>query len=197
MKKIIISGMAALTAVLASSSAYSAPGGIGMQVSPFKEHSDFVYVVYQDGEFVTFVDARSYDDSFGPNGWVTVGAYDYSSTQSTGFISCAGPAFANAVSVNKNSGDTSINATLDPSDTTNCSSYNVFASVTVDLAGQNDGWKISNQGTGKSTDNGTNYKYNFQAEDFSESFTGTNGFYTGTFGGTASSIHHTSLTKVE
>lgn len=196
MKKTIISGMVAMAAVVASSSVYSVPGGNGTQVSHYKNISDRVEGGICDGDICANFTAYTFDDSTGLQGTVLVDSYD-SVTSESMFISCSGPAFANAVSVNKTKGTSSVYATLNPLDTS-CVSVNVSASITVDLTGQYDGYaKFSNHGNGNSIIDGVNYKYNFQGDTFTVISTGTTGLYTGTLPGQAETYRYTELTKVK
>ena len=67
--------------------------------------------------------AYSYDDLSGvPQGSISVDTFssDYSSYSS---IYCSGPAYAGIVSTNQGNGNTTVKATLNPSDPS-CSSYN-------------------------------------------------------------------------
>ena len=86
------------------------------------------------------------------------------------------------------SGNVSTNAVLDPADQT-CSGTYVGPALTVELYGQpnltNGGERRSEKGSGQVWTEGSNYKYNFQWDGFSETFVGTIGFASGTFGGTA------------
>ena len=183
--------------VVASPLTYSAPSH-GTQVTKFLSFLESAYGYYDDGvgSYAVF-QAVAYDDFSGQRqGWATVYGYD-SNTSSDYSIRCSGPAYANVVSVNKINGDSSINATLDPS-SGDCSNYNVSAPVTLNVAGKYDGNdRYSTNGTGKGTYYGANYKYNSQYDSFGETFTGTNGFYTGTFTGGAGTERRTERQKVK
>jgi len=97
--------------------------------------------------------------------------------------------------VNQGTGNSSINATLDPA-SLDCFPYNVSSPLTVTLSGKANGTGSSHDnGSGKSTYLGTSYKYNFQNDFFNETFTGTNGFATGTFDGSVYTVHRTQLQK--
>src|SRR5262245_34029485 len=75
---------------------------------------------------------------------------------------------------------------------------NVGQAVTVNLNGQPEGsYRNSSTGTGKSTSFGTSYKYKVQTDEFTETFTGTNGFASGTFSGFAAREHRTEQTRVK
>ena len=142
--------------------------------------------------------AQAYDDMNGvPQGSVYAETFDYNTSQDT-YISCSGPAYAKVLSLIQGNGKSSINATLDPT-SPDCYSFYVYAPVTMDLAGQFDGnYRNSENGTGKQTyGGGVNYNYNFQNDDFSETFTGTNGFYSGTFTGYAYTQHYTNRQQVK
>jgi phage gp45-like len=99
-------------------------------------------------------------------------------------ISCSGPAYANAVSVKVN-GSSTVNATLDPA-SPDCESLNVFAKITVTADGQFDGnYAYSGNGNVKETFVGSTNKYNNKSDNWSQTFSADNGFYSGTFTGYA------------
>ncbi|MGZ8934769.1 MAG: hypothetical protein ACXW04_07695 [Methylobacter sp.] len=185
MKK-IISGLVTMAAVVASTSASSFPGN-GAQVVNFKTYNYNPYGAFcDDSNICNFFSAWSYDDNSGPQAGVSVETYDLNLSQTVASISCSGLSFANAVSVNQGNGNTSIDATLDPSDTNNCQSYNVSASVTVNLVGQfDDVYHYSISGKSNSTYYGSNVKSNSKYDHWSEIFTGTTGLYTGSINGYA------------
>src|SRR5262249_48052486 len=142
-------------------------------------------------------EASAYDDLNGVRqGFVFTERID---SYSDSFISCSGPAYGDVVSVNKITGETSINATLDPA-SADWYAFNVGSPVSVNLRGQFDGTGQNSQsGTGKITvDGGTSYtKYNYQADEFSEIFTGSSGLASGSFAGSVHTEHRTNLTHVK
>lgn len=185
------------TAVVASPLAYSTPvSGQRTQVTKFQGYSADAYGYFYDGYTDTSFFAQAYDDLSGvPQGYVSVVMY----SPVYQYLSCYGPAYGKVVSVNQGNGNSSINATLDPT-SPDCYSYNVDVSqrYVVKLTGKYNGdYRNSQNGTGKQTYSGENYKYNSQYDGFDETFTGTNGFYSGTFTGSAETQHYTNRTRVK
>jgi hypothetical protein len=131
---------------------------------------------------------------FGLWGSLDASMYDYS-TDTYQYISCFGPAYANILSVNRINGDTTINATLDPS-SSDCSAVNVSAPIVIQLVGKGRD-QATKIGTGRFTEetSGVTYKYSFQSSEFYETFAGTNGFYLGTFTGGAFTEQRNSLER--
>lgn len=100
-------------------------------------------------------------------------------------IACTGPAYANAVSVDKNSGAVAIKSSLDPT-SPDCFTFGESLSdvIEVNLVGKFDGnARRSESGAAKVTVYGVNYKMNFQC-DF---------FFTEIFSGTVSTLPSVSL----
>ena len=184
-----------IAAVVVASPLVSRAQNPGTQVTHFRSTSDWAYGSIYTGNIATIFYVNAYDDNNGvPQGYVDVSQYDYN-TATNKYINCSGTAYANAVSVNQGTGKSSINATLDPA-SSDCYFYNVSSPLTVNLSGQYNGnYSSHNKGNGHSTYLGTSYKYNSQSDYFSETFTGTNGFATGTFDGSASTEHRTQLQK--
>jgi hypothetical protein len=113
------------------------------------------------------------------------------------YISCSGPDYANSVSVKPTSGDSSVNATFNPT-SPGCYGYNVFAPVTISVTGQFNGiYQDSQTGIDKSTSNGTSFKSNFTSDFFTETFTGTIGFASGPFSGNANTSRRNERTQVK
>ena len=115
------------------------------------------------------------------------------------FISCSGPEFANVVSMNQSTGAVTVNAALDRTNP-NCFSFpdSSGPSMTLKLSGQPDGsYRNAQSGTGTEQISGSTFKYNFQSDEFGESFIGSTGFYTGTFSGRALSARSTNRTQVK
>jgi hypothetical protein len=121
------------------------------------------------------------------HGDIQISRSDFSSGASD-YLICAAEKWHSVISMPAGSGNVSINAVLDPADPT-CSGTYVGPALTVGLYGQpnltNGGERRSEKGSGQAWTDGASYKYNFQLDAFSESFTGTNGFASGTFEGTA------------
>jgi hypothetical protein len=184
-----------IAAVVVASPMVSSARNHGTQVTHFRSTSDWASGCIYTGTVITCFYANAYDDNNGvPQGYVDVYQYDYN-TSTYKDIHCFGTAYANVASVNQGNGNSSINATLDPA-SSDCYPYNVSSPLTVNLSGQYNGnYASHNNGNGNSTYLGTSYKYNFQSDYFSETFTGTNGFATGTFDGSASTEHRTQLQK--
>lgn len=173
-----------VAAVLVAPSAYCAPGG-GTQVTHYLTRQAYVSGYANVGNTYNYFSGQVYDDMNGvAQGSVYSQSYD-DNTYTYSFISCSGPAYANAVSV-KGNGRSAVNATLDPN-SPDCYSYNLFAPITVTADGQFDGnYASSNNGNGKSTYGGATYKYNTKSDSWSQTFTADNGFYSGTYTGDAS-----------
>lgn len=187
-----------VAAVLVAPAAYSAPGG-GAVVTHFLTKNVYVYGYYYDGNINTGFSAQVYDDLTGvAQGYVSSYSYDYNSGIYS-YISCSGPAYGNAVSVSPNAGTSTVNATLDPASPDCYNQYNVFAPITVTADGQADGnYAGSSNGNGKQTYGGTTYKYNSKSDERSQTFSdANNGFYSGTFTGSAYISQYTQRQKVK
>ena len=186
-----------LVTCLLAGSLYSIPAN-GTHVTQFLSREDSASGEMYVGSTYTSFNADTFDDLRGvAQGTVTILYIDFS-TGAFKSISCSGPAYANSVSVKPTSGDSSVNATLDPADLSSCSSYNVFAPVTISLTGQFDGIsQVSQIGNDKSTYNGTSFKSNFTLDSFSETFTGTLGFASGPISGTAHASRFNERTRVK
>ena len=79
---------------------------------------------------------------------------------------------ANAVSVNQGNGGATVYAVLDPN-SVECFVFNYAGPpLTVNLAGASTGDHSSQTGSGTSTFSGTQFKYNFQEDAFSDNFVG-------------------------
>jgi hypothetical protein len=125
-----------------------------------------------DGSRGGFVSATSEDFSFGGSG--------------VRFVQCTGPEFASIVSVGAN-GAVSVNATLDWAANPSCYAVNYSGpALTVQINGSFNGAERTSQ-SGSVTQQfpGSTFKFNYQEDRFSETFTGSTGFYTGTFTGFA------------
>lgn len=184
-----------------SSTAFAAPGGQAL-VTKYKTTSSVVNLGAEDGVFQYSLTAQNYDDMDGvQQGIVTVdksgfdpltGFYVYS------FVSCLGPAFANTVKVNKNTGASSVNALLDPY-ASGCTGGLNSSAVTIAITGVPTG-NYHKSETGSATINyggGSVEKTSFQSESFDENFSGTIGYYAGAFSGNAVTAKVTNRTKVK
>jgi hypothetical protein len=185
-----------LVTCLLAGSLYSIPGN-GTQVTQFLSRMDHVEGQKSVGTTNTFFLANTYDDMNGvAQGDVTVSNED-DSTGTFNYISCSGPAYANIVSVKPTSGDSSVNATLNPA-SPSCISNGVFAPVTVSITGQFNGiFQQSQTGTATNTSNGMSFKSNFTSDFFTETFTGTVGFASGPFSGNVTTSRSNERTRVK
>lgn len=176
-------------------SADSAPGG-GTQVLQFRSTSEYASGMFEDAKEPTGFSAQAYDDPGGvPQG--SVSAWVYSPPSASAYIMCAGPAYAQVVSVDQRTGTTRIYATLDPADD-NCQSINVTTVMQVDVTGQFNGTaRFSGHGAGTQTFLGVTFKINSQYDSFSQTFTGTNGFSAGPFTGDSSVERRVDRTRVK
>ncbi|MDZ8227830.1 hypothetical protein [Nostoc sp. ChiVER01] len=145
------------------------------------------------------LNANSYDDLNGVSqGYINVSIY--SSDYSYSSISCSGTAYAGIVSINPINGNTTVKATLNPSDPS-CSNENWNAGpVTVDLSGTytNDGNRYSS--SGKVTQyfsGGTTYKSDSKEDSFQETFTGSITGFTTPFTGEVSAYRNTRREQVK
>lgn len=139
--------------------------------------------------------AKSYIDIDGTRaGFVSVESY----TPGYSFVTCTGPEFANAVTMNQSTGAVTVSADIDPSNP-NCYAVNYSSGpLTLRISGvPNSDERISESGTGTHQNFGTIEKYNFQSDSFSETFTGSTGMYTGVFSGRAASSRSTNRTKAQ
>ena len=186
-----------VAAVLVAPAAYSAPGG-GAQVEHYLTRSASVDGWVYDGNAYNYFSGQAYDDLNGvAQGQVYSQSYDYN-TYTYGYIGCSGPAYADAVSVAVNSNSSSVNAMLDPA-SPDCYSYNVPEPITVTADGQFDGnYASSSNGNRKETSYGTSYKSNYKDDYWTQTFSDAdNGFYSGTFTGSASTSQNNNRTKVK
>lgn len=143
--------------------------------------------------------ANTYDNLDGVlQGFIAIDTYssDYSEYS---LIACSGPAYANIVSVNQANGNTSVKATLNPSDPS-CYTYNWKAgTVTVNLSGiyTDGGNRSSNTGQSAGYYNGRTYKYNYRTDSFDETFTGSITGFTTPFIGSASTSRTSNFEQVK
>jgi len=189
----------AITTMGAWPFAYSAPIGFnGTQVVRFLTTNDSV-----DGSnscqaniCVNF-SAQALDDLNGvPTGGVSATLFDLSNFQFQ-LISCFGPAYAKSVSVIEGNGNATVSATLDPS-AADCFSINVIAPVTLDLAGRANGtFHNSSDGSFTTEFSGQVIKGRSQVEQFSDTFIGTVGSFSGTFQGSANASRNSQLQRVK
>lgn len=188
-----------VAATCASPLALAAPGGHAT-VTKFKSASAIVNLQADDGAFQYSMNAQNFDDMDGiQQGIVSVGksGFDPSTGQFfIGGVTCQGPAYANTVTVNKSSGLSSVNVLLDPA-APGCTGFNA-TTLTVAISGVPTGG-FSKSDTGSSTiRSGTSVeKTSFQSDSFDEAFSGSIGFFTGTFSGNAEAARVTSRTRVK
>ncbi len=117
----------------------------------------------------------------------------------TGYISCSFSGSAGIVSVNTPHGNTSIKATLNPSDPS-CGTLNWQAgTVMVNLSGSyRDGdYRASSSGKAQQYYNGTTYKSNSQFDEFHETFTGSMTGFSGPWTGSAYASRNTNREQVK
>lgn len=114
------------------------------------------------------------------------------------FISCTGPEFANAVTMNQSTGVVTVDALIDPS-SPNCFAFNYTgAPLALRFAGKPDGnERVSENGNGTQQLFSETFKFNFQSDSFSETFSGSTGLYTGVFTGRATYSRSTNRIKVK
>ena len=114
------------------------------------------------------------------------------------FISCIGPEFANAVSMNQSTGVVTVEAVVDPA-SPNCFAFNYTAGTfTVNVSGRPDGnERVSENGNGTQQLFSETFKFNFQSDRFSEAYTGSIGLYTGMFTGAATLSRSTNRSKIK
>ena len=185
-----------MMAAFVATSLYAAPGG-GTVVTHFQSRNEGVWGQAWNGPDYSSFSVSTWDDMNG----VAQGsgsAYAYNSATSTyRWISCSGPAYANAVSVSHASGNASANITLDPA-SPSCSSNNVAGPITISVTGRSNGASdYHSNGTYKQTYNGVNYKGNYQYDEYSSDFNGTGGFASGPFTGSSYAQRNTQRTQVK
>ena len=168
------------TAMPACPLAYGDPGHGAMVTNVVKTRS-YTHSAQGRGSGQPFTEwffsAQSYDDLTGrPQGSIYVSFSDYFGDFHWQ-ISCTGPAYANVVSVNKTTGETSIKAVLDATNSADCTPDGAPSSVSVAIVGKFDGnYRATDLGAGKSTESGVNYAYATRCDTFGETFSGTIGF---------------------
>jgi hypothetical protein len=186
-------------AIGTSSAAFAAPIGQAV-VTKYKTTISEVHLLAEVGGFTYSLDAQNYDDVDGiQQGIVSV---QKSGFDATGFfiggVTCQGTAYANTVTVNKNTGVSSVNVLLDPKALGCENSFNSSA-VTIAITGVPTG-NYHKSETGSATINyggGSVEKTSFQSEYFDENFSGSIGYYAGAFSGNAVTAKVTSRTKVK
>jgi hypothetical protein len=144
--------------------------------------------------------AQSYIDFDGTRaGFVYVESADYFGGTGVQSIQCRGPEFANAVTVNQSTGNSSVNAVLDPANP-NCFTSFLYGAgaIALRVIGQSDGTdRYSESGTITQTSGTSVFKQNYQGDDIYSTSTGSNGFYTGTFTGRVQSFRSTNRTQIK
>ena len=139
--------------------------------------------------------AQNYDDMDGvEQASISVDRFDFS-TFTSSFVICAGPRFAGAVTVNKNSGASSVNAHLDPT-AADCYGANSTA-LTINLSGLPTGaYRLSedNDATTHTLEGVTRVKT--QSDAFDENYAGSIGYYSGALSGRAVASKVTQRTRV-
>ncbi|VTU36385.1 hypothetical protein H4CHR_03900 [Variovorax sp. PBS-H4] len=136
-----------------------------------------------------------YEDLDGVTQGVVSSSYRTASA-TLSFVTCRGPAYVNAAFLNHGNGRSGVNATLNPS-SADCNSFNA-STVVIDLIGNPDGTvHTTTEGTSKTELPDLKASYSFKTEMFGESFVGTNGYTTGTFGGWAEAMRTSDFTKTK
>jgi hypothetical protein len=184
----------------ASPLALAAPGWQTF-VTKYKSASTVVNLQAEDGAFQYSMSAQNYDDMDGvQQGIVSVGKSGFDPVTGQFFIGgvfCQGPAYANTVTVNRSTGQSSVNVMLDPAGP-GCFGFNTMA-VTIAISGVPTGG-FSRSDTGTSTfkyGGGVVDKASFQSDGFDEAFSGSIGYYTGAFTGNAEAARVTNRTRVK
>ncbi|KWT96957.1 MULTISPECIES: hypothetical protein [unclassified Variovorax] len=136
-----------------------------------------------------------YEDLEGVTQGVVSSSYRTPST-TLSYVTCRGPAYANAASLNPGNGRITLSATLNPS-SADCSSFNA-STVVINLTGNPDGTvHTMTEGTSRTELPSLKESYSFRTEMFGESFVGTNGYTTGSFGGWAEAMRTSESTKAK
>jgi hypothetical protein len=151
------------------------------------------------GVFFSFR-AQSYTDVDGSRGgFISAASEDYTFGGSgVRSVQCTGPEFASIVTVSAN-GAASVNATLDWAANPNCYAVNYSGpALTVRINGAFNGAERTSQ-SGSVTQQlpGSTFKFNYQEDRFSETFTGSTGFYTGSFTGVALNGRSTNRSRIK
>jgi hypothetical protein len=195
MKIRFVAVLVMVTCLLAGS-LYSVPGNPTEATQFLSRHDQVIGQKFVDNTNTFFI-ANTHDDLKGvAQGDVTISSED-NSTGRFHSISCSGPAYANILSVNKVSGDVSVNATLNPA-SPGCFSSTDFAPVTVSISGQFNGiLQTSQTGIATNTSDGMSFKSNVSTDFFTETFTGTVGFASGPFSGNATTTRSNQRTRVK
>lgn len=197
--KLRILAVGAVAAMMGMSPlAFAGHGGKGV-VTKFKTERYVVNLGAEvDGSSYSMA-AQSFDDASGvPQGAISVERFGFDPSTGTfgsSFIICSGPAYANAVTVNRSTGASSVNAVLDPA-APGCFGFNTTTLV-VAISGQaTGGFSRSDTGTTTLRFVGSTEKATFQSDSFDESFSGSIGYYTGAFAGNAEAARITNRTRV-
>ena len=136
-----------------------------------------------------------YEDLDGVTRGVVSSSYRTPSTMLS-FITCQGPAYTSAASLNPGNGRSTISATLNPS-SADCNSLNA-STVVINLIGNPDGTvHTTSEGTSNTELPDLKGTYSFRTEMFGESFVGSNGYTTGSFGGWAEAMRTSESTKTK
>ena len=195
----LAAGVIAITTA-ASPLAFAAVDGKAL-VTKYKTTSAVVNLQAEVGAFTYSLTAQNFDDMDGvQQGIVSVSKSGFDPVTGsffTGGVTCQGPAFANTVTVNKTTGVSSVNVLLDPA-APDCTGFN-SAAVTIAITGVPVG-NYHRSETGTSTiryGGGAVDKTSFQSEYFDENFSGSIGYYAGSFSGNAQAARVTSRTRVK
>jgi hypothetical protein len=181
-----------------SSLAVASPGGHAV-VTKQKTTLAVVNLGAEVGGSSYSMTAKNFDDADGVmQGEISVQRFGFDPSTggfSFSFITCAGPAFANTVTVDKSSGASSVNAVLNPA-APGCFGFNTTTLVVAISGLPTGGFSRSDTGTTILKFVGSTEKASFQSDSFDESFSGSIGYYTGAFSGNAESAKITNRTRV-
>jgi hypothetical protein len=170
-----------IAVTLATAPLARAMPGNGAQTEPFKYSYDVVSINHSFDNGFLSLNASVSDNATG-----YVGYYRQSCDPVTGCsyvgVTCSGPSFAQALSINPGNGNLTLNAVIDPA-SPECSSWGApFEPMVLDITGRFDGvYHNSQHGTGTSISNdpysGTRERssYSSQSDMFSEAISGTVG----------------------
>lgn len=147
------------------------------------------------GTFCHAIAALVYDDEYGVLQGHLESEY-YTPQAKLSYVHCTGPAYASALSLNPEQGTLTINATLDPS-APGCEGFN-SSSLIVNITGKPAG-TFHRGSTATTVEEYPDHSIRFtnHSDQFDETFTGTNGLFTGVFSGFVFSSRNTDRAKTK
>jgi hypothetical protein len=133
-------------------------------------------------------------------GRISAVIYDNSSYQPYISVHCEGPAYAGMITINTGTGESTLNATVDPNDpafTSYCYQFGTNQPVTISLRGTYSpgSFRQSESRPGTTTISGATTKYTQSVDGFGEAFNGTIAGYSVTIHGGATYIRGNNVTK--